>query len=71
MSKPLLLLITLVSSGAWFLLAVWGWGGFVFVGVGVGARPRGPPASDSRFVVVGIGGNDMQRDLGPETFAIQ
>ena len=28
MSKPLLLLITLVSSGAWFLLAVWGWGGF-------------------------------------------
>jgi protein-S-isoprenylcysteine O-methyltransferase Ste14 len=28
MSKPLLLLLALVSSGAWLLLAVWGWGGF-------------------------------------------
>jgi len=28
MSKPLTMLIALVSSAAWLLLAVWGWGGF-------------------------------------------
>ena len=28
MSKPLTMLLALVSSAAWFLLAVWGWGGF-------------------------------------------
>jgi protein-S-isoprenylcysteine O-methyltransferase Ste14 len=28
MQKPLMLLLALVSTGAWLLLAVWGWGGF-------------------------------------------